>query len=147
MTPRTKLTLTFLCGLAVGTVGVKYLLGKPRSDREPAGAALGVLPQQHESLVVVKYLLEHHPDARSLRFLAWWPAVPVADNPWTHEPASQVRVVWQNRAPAAEDRIESHLFYVQGDKVLGCLNDPADGAGLRYARVRPAPGWSVGDMN
>jgi len=147
MTLRTKLAVAFLCGIAAGAGLTKHLLARPKADAGPAEvASLGVVPPHRESLVVLKHILETRSEARDLKFLAWWPPEPVADNPVTHEPAARVRVVWQNQAAAA-DRLESHQFYVKGDRVLGGEPDPVDQAGLRYARVQPAQGWSVGVVN
>jgi hypothetical protein len=140
MSLRTKLFLTFVFGLAAGAAVVRHGFGRPPAP--PAAAdpapALGAVPAEREGILVLKHLLESHPDGRHLKFLAWWPAEAVSENPLTREPAARVRVVYENARGTPPGKPEGRVFYVTADRVLGDLSRASEDAGLRYARVRPA---------
>lgn len=68
---------------------------------------------------MLKHLLETRADARSVWFVAWWPPVQVSDNPFTHEPATAVRVILKPADSPEENPYEPYIAFVKGDRVLG----------------------------
>jgi hypothetical protein len=127
MNHRIPLTLSFAAGLAV-CASLTVLLDKP--DRELAVAApavsgqhLGAIPRSREHAAVLSWIFEHRADATALEFLAWLPPRPVADNPFTHGPATLVQLTVKNRSTAAET-MEYLSFYLQNLNVLGSVSKP-----------------------
>jgi hypothetical protein len=133
-----RIVLVFLSGFALGVCALVVVADLLRRPEQP----LGSVPRQRENVLVLKWLLDHRPDAEHLRFVAWWPPLPTRDNPFTHGPASLVHVVFTNDVPG--DRgTEDLLFYVKDDQVLGAIpngqgqTDPR--APLWTARSEPDP--------
>jgi hypothetical protein len=124
-----RFPLLFLGGAAVGALAL--LLALPPARPAP-NAPLGAIPSDREALLVLKWVLENHPDARDLTFLAWSPPEPVEDNPITHQPAVFVRVTWRKNQGKAE--VEEHPFYLKGDLVLA-----PKAQSWRPPRERPQP--------
>jgi hypothetical protein len=127
MIRRIPLTVLFTAGLAV-CASLTVLLDKP--DRELAGAApavsgqhLGAVPRSREHAAVLSWIFEHRADAVALEFLAWLPPRPVADNPFTHGPATLVQLTVKNRS-STEETVEYLSFYLHNLSVLGSISKP-----------------------
>ena len=56
-----------------------------------------------------------------MRFVAWWPPVAVADNPLTHEPATEVQLALRPGGAEEDMPLEMHRGYVCGQRVLGVV--------------------------
>jgi hypothetical protein len=133
-----RVLLVFLSGFALGIGTLVFLRDSLRQPDKP----LGEVPRHRENVLVMKWMLDYRPDAERIRFVQWWPPLPVRDNPFTHRPATLVHVVLTNDAPG--DRgVEDLLFYVSDDQVLGAVpngrgaTDPR--APVRAVRADSAP--------
>jgi hypothetical protein len=133
-----RLLLVFVSGFALGVATLVFL----RDSVRPPDKPLGEVPRHRENVLVMKWLLDYRPDADHIRFMQWWPPLPLRDNPFTHRPATLVHVVLTNDAPG--DRgVEDLLFYVSDDQVLGAIpngrgeTDPR--APLRSVQAPPFP--------
>jgi hypothetical protein len=118
-----RTTFAFLAGFVVCAAGVaaKWTFGK--NGTGPTGP----VPWNREGVAILGWMLDNHPEAPHLTFMAWWPPVRVEDNPFTHEPATLVRVVVRDTRRAATDPVEDLTFYLKGQSVLG------------YVPSRPTP--------
>jgi hypothetical protein len=124
MYSRTKVVLSILAGL--GAVGLLAAGIASRSEKPGPPQPQGTIPKDPESLLVMESMLQNRPDAAHLRFVTWWPPVAVADNPFTHEPCTLVRVMLKNTAHGEDPpEVEALSYYLKGDQVLGALPHPA----------------------
>jgi hypothetical protein len=128
-----KFLLPFVAGLAAGLAAFAGLSGKGHTSPP----ALGVIPTEREALLVLKWILENHKDARDLKFTRWFPPTPVEDNPITHEPSLAIRAILENHNDP--DGFEDYLFYVKDDQVLGGVPPAATRENPILARLRRLP--------
>jgi hypothetical protein len=139
MLARGKVALAFLVGLALG---VAALWDRPRASAEPMAGSFGAVPPHRVSLLVLKHLLDTRPDARTLKFAAWYPPVEMLDNPLTNEPATEVAFVLRSGGASEDAPLEGYCAYVRGDRVLGIV--PTDMPMLQ-ASTRSIPRALIAD--
>jgi hypothetical protein len=121
------IAISFTAGLAVCTA-FTFVLDQP--SHEVAGAALpdpgqahGAMPRSREHAAVLSWIFEHRPDVLNLEYVLWSAPRPVAENPFTHSPATLVELVVKNTSTSGE-RLEYLSFYLRGFDVLGTLSQP-----------------------
>jgi hypothetical protein len=110
--------MAFLAG-AVLAATVFVAKRDASSARYEPPPSLGNVPSERPAVLVLKWLLENHPDARYLKFIAWSPPEEVSDNPFTKEPCVRVATIFQNHQNKEPSQVEEYLFYVKDEKVLG----------------------------
>jgi len=115
-----RTTFAFLAGFVVCATGVVAKLTFGKNAEGPTGP----VPWNRESVAVLSWMLDNHPEAANLTFVAWWPPVRVEDNPFTHEPSTLIRVVVRNKRQARTDPMEDLTFYLKGQSVLGYVPSP-----------------------
>src|SRR5262249_51777619 len=96
-----------------------------RTKPEPVnrGQPLGAIPRTQEQAAVLSWIFEHRPEATELEFLSWSAPREVADNPFSHGPATLVKLLVKNR-DASEERLEQLSFYLCDVEVLGGISEP-----------------------
>jgi hypothetical protein len=127
MTSRMLIAMSFTAGLAV-CGAFTIVLDQPSQELAgpaPAdpGQPLGAMPRSREHAAVLSWVFEHRPDAMNLEYLLWSPPRPVAEDPFTHGPATLVELVVKNKSTAGE-RLEYLSFYLRGFDVLGSFSQP-----------------------
>jgi hypothetical protein len=133
----TVFQLKFLVAFGMGAaVGVALFVGLAGKGSTPS-PALGEIPTEREGLLVLKWVLENHKDARDLRFAKWFPPTTVPDNPITHEPSVLVRAFLEN--PKEPGSFEDYYFYVKDEQVLGGVSPHLLEPGRPVALARRLP--------
>jgi hypothetical protein len=125
MTNRIPLALSFTAGLAVCAAATVLLDRSGQELNAPAPAKTGrpweAMPCSREHVAVLNWIFEHRPGATQFELFTWSGPSQVADNPFSHSPATLVKLVVKD---TASERLEQLSFYLCNLEVLGSVSQP-----------------------